>query len=71
MEYALEQIYGVQNKCRYSDVFMILNLNEENLEEVGFLVSRSLGWHVLPNSRKADTMSFEYLVINPENGEKH
>lgn len=28
------------------------------------------GWFVVPNSRKADTMAFEYLVINPKTGER-
>jgi len=63
----LKQIYGI-DKSRYSDVFMMLD--DEETEDLVFLYLQSLGWHVLPNSRKADTMSFEYLVINPEDGEK-
>lgn len=56
------------DKAKYSDIFMMLD--DEETEDLVFLYLQSLGWHVLPNSRKADTMSFEYLAINPENGEK-
>ena len=56
------------DKAQYSDIFMMLD--DEETEDLVFLYLQSLGWHVLPNSRKADTMSFEYLAINPENGDK-
>jgi hypothetical protein len=56
------------DKAKYSDIFMMLD--DEETEDLVFLYLQILGWHVLPNSRKADTMNFEYLAINPENGEK-
>jgi hypothetical protein len=34
-----------------------------------FLFLQSCGWYVLPNSRKKDTMAFEYLVVNPKTAE--
>jgi len=40
-------------------------LNDEETEDLLFLYLQSKGWYVLPNSRKADTMSFEYLAVNP------
>lgn len=62
-----EQVYEI-DKAGYADVFMMLD--DEETEDLVFLYLQSLGWHVLPNSRKADTMSFEYLAINPETGER-
>jgi hypothetical protein len=62
-----EQVYQI-NKSAYSDIFMMLD--DEETEDLFFLYLQSQGWYVLPNSRKGDTMSFEYLAVNPSNGEK-
>ena len=68
MEYALEeQVYQI-DKSAYSDIFIMLD--DEETEDLFFLYLQSQGWYVLPNSRKGDTMSFEYLVVKPSNGEK-
>ena len=40
-------------------------LDDEETEDLVFLYLQSLGWYVVPNSRKADTMSFEFLLVNP------
>jgi hypothetical protein len=40
-------------------------LDDEETEDLVFLNLQSQGWYVLPNSRKGDTMSFEYLAVNP------
>lgn len=61
------QVYEI-DKAKYSDIFMMLD--DEETEDLVFLYLQSMGWHVLPNSRKADTMSFEYLAINPKSGER-
>ena len=53
---------------KFSDLFMMLD--DEETEDLVFLYLQSLGWYVVPNSRKADTMSFEYLAINPKTGER-
>jgi hypothetical protein len=45
-------------------------LDDEETEDLIFLYLQSQGWYVLPNSRKGDTMSFEYLAVNPTTGEK-
>jgi len=55
------KVYDVDNS-RLSDVFMMLD--DEETED------QSRGWYVVPNSRKADTMSFEYLALNPKTGER-
>jgi len=49
------------------DVFMLLD--SEELEDVVFLYLQHKGWYVVPNSRKGDTMSFEYLAVHPKTGE--
>ncbi len=45
-------------------------LDDEEIEDLVFLYLQKKGWYVLPNSRKGDTMSFEYLAVNPKTGEK-
>ena len=61
------QIYEV-SKDEYSDIFMLLDAEET--EDVVFLFLQTKGWYVVPNSRKADTMSFEYLLIHRSNHER-
>lgn len=56
------------DKSRMADIFMMLD--DEETEDLVFLYLQTLGWYVVPNSRKADTMRFEYLVVNPKSGEK-
>lgn len=58
-----EEIYKVEASA-FSDVFMMLD--DEETEDLVFLYLQSQGWYVVPNSRKADTMSFEYLAVNPQ-----
>lgn len=62
-----EQFYQI-DKSEFSDIFMMLD--DEETEDLVFLYLQSQGWYVLPNSRKGDTMSFEYLAVNPKSGEK-
>jgi hypothetical protein len=61
------KVYTV-DKSKFSDIFMMLD--DEETEDLVFLYLQSKGWYVVPNSRKADTMRFEYLAVNPKNGEK-
>jgi hypothetical protein len=61
------QIYQV-NKMAFSDIFMMLD--DEETEDLVFIYLQSQGWYVIPNSRKGDSMSFEYLAVNPTTGEK-
>lgn len=55
------------DKARFSDIFTMLD--DEETEDLVFLYLQTQGWFVLPNSRKADTMSFEYLCVSPTTGE--
>ena len=52
----------------FKDIFMMLD--DEETEDLVFLYLQQLGWFVVPNSRKADTMSFEYLAVRPDTREK-
>jgi hypothetical protein len=55
------------DKAKYSDIFMMLD--DEETEDLVFLYLQSKGWYVVPHSRKGDSMTFEYLCINPLNGQ--
>jgi hypothetical protein len=60
-------VYEV-NRKDFSDIFMMLD--DEETEDLVFIYLQSQGWYVIPNSRKGDSMSFEYLAVNPATGEK-
>ena len=45
-------------------------LDAEETEDVVFLFLQTKNWYVVPNSRKADTMSFEYFLIHRSNYER-
>jgi hypothetical protein len=75
VEYSKSLWNGISNsntykidRTKFSDLFMMLD--DEETEDLVFLYLQSLGWYVVPNSRKADTMSFEYLAIDPKTGER-
>ena len=64
---AKTDVYQI-DKSIFSDIFMMLD--DEETEDLVFLYLQSKGWYVVPNSRKGDSMSFEYLAVNPNTGEK-
>jgi hypothetical protein len=45
-----------------SDLFSFLD--PETAEDVVFIYLQKLGWLVIPHSRKADTMGFEFILIH-------
>lgn len=45
-------------------------LGSDATEDVIFLYLQTIGWLVVPNSRKADTMSFEFYLIHRETKER-
>lgn len=55
------------DKSKYSDIFMMLD--DEETEDLVFLYLQSKGWLVVPHSRKGDTMTFEFLCVNPTTGQ--
>ena len=44
-------------------------LDAEETENLVFLYLQSLGWYVVPNSRKGNTMRFEFLLAHSTNNE--
>ena len=52
---------------RYQNLFMMLD--DQETEDLFFLYLQSLGWYVVPHTRKADTMSFEFMVVRPDTGD--
>lgn len=54
--------------AKFDDIFMMLD--DEEMEDLVFFFLQGMGWYVSPNSRKADSMRFEYLAVNPKTGEK-
>lgn len=61
------EVYALDDAVtKNPDIFSLLDAEE--VEDVVFLYLQSLGWYVVPNSRKADTMAFEYTVLRPEDG---
>lgn len=59
--------YEVDTKVA-SDIFEFLD--DEEMEDVVFLYMQSKGWFIVPNSRKKDTMSYEFYAVNPQTGER-
>lgn len=45
-------------------------LSYEEAEDVLFLYLQAHGWYVIPNSRKGNTMKYEFLLTNPQSGGK-
>ena len=63
---ANDQVYDV-DLADFPDIFQMLDPIE--IEDVVFLYLQSRGWYVIPNSRRGNTMRFEYMLANPGNGE--
>ena len=67
------------NKISGSEFYQPPNLKNENLfslldseetEDIIFIFLQTKGWIVIPNSRKGDTMSYEFYLIHNETKEK-
>jgi len=53
---------------RVCDLFSLIDA--ETTEDVIFIYLQWKGWVVLPNSRRADTMRYEFIAIKPKTGER-
>lgn len=51
-----------------SDIFEMLD--DEETEDLVFMYLQYMGWVLIPNSRKKDTMNYEFLAVNPKTGER-
>lgn len=56
------------SKDKFNNVFSFLG--SEETEDVIFVYLQEQGWIVIPNSRKADTMSYEFYLVNRKTKEK-
>ena len=50
------------------DIFGMLD--SEETEDLLFLYLQKQGWYVVPNSRKGNTLKYEFYIVNPETGEQ-
>ena len=48
------------------DIFT--TLDAEETEDLVFLYLQSLGWYIVPNSRKGNTLRFEFMLAHSETG---
>lgn len=53
---------------KYKNVYSFIG--SEEMEDVIFIYLQIQGWVVVPNSRKGDTMSYEFYAINPKTKER-
>lgn len=51
----------------FDDPFMLLDDSET--EDLLFIYLQTKGWYVIPHSRKADTMSYEFSLVHSRTGE--
>lgn len=62
-----DAVYDV-NVDDFPDIFSMLD--SEETEDLVFLYLQSQGWYVVPNSRKGNTLRFEFMLAHSETGEK-
>lgn len=58
-----EEHYSVDTE-KFDDIFLMLD--DEVTEDLVFLYLQTNGWHVVPNSRKGDTMAYEFYLVSPD-----
>lgn len=56
------------SECLDGNIFPFLG--SEETEDLIFIFLQTLGWIVIPNSRKGDTMSFEFYLIHRDSFER-
>ena len=62
-----QRAYSVDMQ-EFPDIFAMLD--SEETEDLVFLYLQSRGWYVVPNSRKGNTLHFEFMLAHSETGEK-
>ena len=62
-----DEVYDV-DMADFPDIFAMLD--PEETEDLVFLHLQSRGWYVVPNSRRGNTLRFEYMLADPATGEK-
>ena len=61
--HAKHQVYDVDTDD-FPDIFTMLD--PEETEDLVFLYLQSRGWYVVPNSRKGNTLRFEFMLAHSE-----
>ncbi len=64
---AQQHVYEV-DVADFPDIFAMLD--PEETEDLVFLYLQSRGWYVVPNSRKGNTLRFEFMLAHSETNEK-
>ena len=54
----------------YTEKGIFTFLSAEATEDIIFIYLQLMGWMVIPNSRKTDTKTYEYYLINPDTKER-
>ncbi|MCY4498158.1 MAG: hypothetical protein OXC14_12820 [Rhodospirillaceae bacterium] len=62
-----QRIYEI-DVADFPDIFAMLD--PEETEDLVFLYLQNQGWYVVPNSRKSNTLRFEFMLAHSETGEK-
>ena len=65
--YAQRQVYNV-DLTNFPDIFTMLD--SEETEDLVFVYLQRKGWYVVPNSRKGNTLRFEFMLTDSRTGEK-
>lgn len=63
-----ENDYFDVEKSKFKNVFSFLDSDE--IEDVIFIYLQTQNWIVVPNSRKSDTMNYEFYLINRDTKER-
>ena len=66
-KHAKQEVYKVKFD-EFPDIFSMLD--PEETEDLVFLYLQSKGWYVVPNSRKGNTLCFEFMLAHSNSGEK-
>ena len=64
---AKSEVYDV-DLADFPDIFTMLD--SEETEDLVFVYLQREGWYVIPNSRKGNTLRFEFMLANSQNGDK-
>jgi hypothetical protein len=70
-EFLWNQLVGRDEyKLPFRDCDLFSFLDDRAIEDVVFIYLQCEGWIVVPNSRNADTMGYEFIAIHPKTGER-
>lgn len=62
-----QRVYEVE-VAEFPDIFAMLD--SEETEDLVFIYLQSKGWYVVPNTRRRNTLRFEFMLVHSKTGEK-